>query len=345
MGLAAHNLPMNAVTQPERRTPEWQIELTAAFTRPAELLAYLQLPPDLPSLQLGAIRHFPLRVPRGFAARMEKGNAEDPLFKQIWPSLQEQNEAPAFTLDAVGDVKRLKAGGLIHKYQGRALVITTGACAVNCRYCFRRHFPYSEARAARSQWQALLDALRADPSIEEVILSGGDPLSLSDDKLAALAQGLDEIPHLKRLRIHTRQPVVLPQRVDDALLGWLTASRLQKIVVLHINHPNELDAEVGLALGRLRAAQIPLLNQAVLLRGINDSPPVLKTLSERLFAFGVLPYYLNLLDRVQGAAHYEVDEATGKALVRKIASELPGYLVPRLVRDVEGQPSKTWIHW
>ena len=336
---------MNAALQPQRRVPEWQSLLTTAFTRPAELLAYLELPADLPSLKLARIRDFPLRVPRGFAERMEKGNPEDPLFKQIWPSPDEEVESPEYAIDAVGDLKKLKASGLIHKYHGRALVITTGACAINCRYCFRRHFPYGETRASRNRWSSLLEELRADETIEEVILSGGDPLSLSDDKLAELAEGLDDIPHLKRLRLHTRQPIVLPERVDDGLLEWLTNTRLQTVMVLHVNHANELDANVALAMARLKLGGVPLLNQSVLLKGINDSLGAQKALSERLFEFGVLPYYLHLLDRVQGAAHYEVDDAAGKALLRQLSEQLPGYLVPRLVREVAGRPSKTWIQW
>lgn len=336
-------LPRQAL--PSRLVPEWQTLLTRSFTRPAELLAYLQLPQTLPGLRLEQVRDFPLRVPLGFAARMEKGNPEDPLFRQVWPAPQEQDTSPAFATDAVGDLHKLRHGGLIHKYHGRALVIATGACAVNCRYCFRRHFPYGEAQASRGQWRGVLDTLASDASIEEVILSGGDPLSLSDEKLAALAEGLDAIPHLKRLRLHTRQPVVLPDRVDDALLRWLTATRLQTVVVLHVNHARELDASVDRALHPLRAAGIQLLNQAVLLRGVNDSVGALKALSERLFASGILPYYLHLLDRVQGAAHFEVHEEAAKALVRELTGLLPGYLVPRLVREIAGEPSKTWIHW
>ncbi len=336
---------MNVAVQPLRRIPAWQAALTASFTRPAELLEYLALPPDLPGLKLAQVRNFPLRVPKSFAQRMAKGDPEDPLFKQIWPSPLEDHASADFAIDAVGDLSKLKSGGLIHKYHGRALVITTGACAINCRYCFRRHFPYGQAQASRNQWQAVLDELRADTTIEEVILSGGDPLSLADDKLAALAEGLDAIPHLKRLRLHTRQPVVLPARIDDEFLRWLTATRLQTVMVLHVNHANELDAELRVALTRLKQAGVPLLNQTVLLKGINDTLDAQKALSERLFDFGVLPYYLHMLDRVQGAAHYEVDDAAAQALMRQLSAQLPGYLVPRLVREVAGQPSKTWIHW
>lgn len=336
---------MNAIASPQRLVPAWQTALTGAFTRPADLLEFLQLPASLPALRLAEMRDFPLRVPRGFAERMRKGDPRDPLFLQVWPSPREGEAARDFVIDAVGDLARLKAGGIIHKYHGRALVIATGACAVNCRYCFRRHFPYGETRASRNHWKAMLAELAADDTIEEVILSGGDPLSLSDDKLAELAQGLDEIPHLKRLRLHTRQPIVLPERVNDDLLDWLTATRLKPVVVLHANHAHELDTSVAEATARLRGAGVPLLNQAVLLAGVNDTLDVLKSLSERLFEVGVLPYYLHLLDRVQGAAHFEVDEAAGKALVRELAGHLPGYLVPRLVREIAGKPAKTWIAW
>lgn len=328
---------------PKRAVAPWQQALQEAFLRPADLLAFLELPAHTPGLSLERVRDFPLRVPRGFAERMAKGDANDPLFRQIWPAVEEDELAPGFSLDAVGDLQQLKSGGLIHKYLGRALVITTGACAVNCRYCFRRHFPYAEQRASAGQWQPLLEQIRADTSLTEIILSGGDPLSLTDEKLSELVDGLDAIPHLKRLRVHTRTPIVLPERVDANLIEWLTTTRLKPVVVVHVNHARELDDAVAAALKRLRKAGIPVLNQSVLLRGVNDSLDALMALSERLFEVGVLPYYLNLLDRVQGAAHFEVEESTAKALCRELAGNLPGYLVPRLARDVPGKPSKTWI--
>ncbi|ROH90854.1 EF-P beta-lysylation protein EpmB [Stagnimonas aquatica] len=336
---------MNAISSPQRLIPAWQSALTEAFTRPAELLEFLRLPADLPALKLAQMREFPLRVPRAFAEQMEKGNPRDPLFLQVWPQAMEAETRRDYVIDAVGDLAKLKPGGIIHKYHGRALVIATGACAVNCRYCFRRHFPYGETRASRNHWKGVLAELADDDSIEEVILSGGDPLSLTDDKLADLVEGLAGIPHLKRLRVHSRQPIVLPERVNDDLLDWLTGSRLQPVLVLHANHAQELSPAVAAACERLKRAGVPLLNQSVLLAGINDSLDVLKTLSERLFESGVLPYYLHLLDRVQGAAHFEVDEAVGKALVRELAGHLPGYLVPRLVREIPGKPAKTWIAW
>ena len=322
--------------------PDWQ---RARFvSSPAELLRRLRLD-QLPELDPARLRDFPLRVPESYLARMRPGDPADPLLRQVWPAPEESAVQPGYAFDAVGDLDKLKGGGLVHKYQGRALLITTGACAVNCRYCFRRHFPYGDSLASRGQWREALAAIEADPSIEEVILSGGDPLNLSDDKLGALVQGLERIPHVRRLRLHTRTAVVLPERVDAGLLAWLGRTRLQKVVVLHVNHPNEIDREVEAAAARLRGAGTVLLNQAVLLRGVNDSAAALAALSERLFDCGVLPYYLHMLDRVQGAGHFEVDEESGKQLMRELAARLPGYLVPRLAREQSGQPAKTLLPW
>ena len=330
---------------PNATRPLWQTLLADAITRPADLLAALGIDPAQPALAAEALRAFPIRVPRGFAARMARGDVDDPLFRQVWPSPREADEVPGYTTDAVGDLAKLKDGGLIHKYQGRALAIATGACAVNCRYCFRRHFPYGDALASRNHWRATLASLDADPSIEEVILSGGDPLALSDDKLAEFATALAERPWIKRLRLHTRLPVVLPERVDERLLGWLSASRLQKVVVLHINHANEIDEAVIEACARLRSAGVTLLNQAVLLHQVNDSTDAQARLSERCFAAGVLPYYLFVLDRVAGAAHFDVSELTAQTIMRELAARLPGYLVPRLVREIAGEPAKTLLPW
>ncbi|HEY0974243.1 MAG TPA: EF-P beta-lysylation protein EpmB [Solimonas sp.] len=329
---------------PRQQAPQWQHELREAYSRPEELLAALGLP-ALPALAANRLRGFPLRVPRSYVARMRPGDPEDPLFLQVWPAALEQEDAPGFVLDAVGDLHKLRGGGLIHKYHGRALVIATGACAVHCRYCFRRHFPYGEQLGARDHWRQALETIAADPSIEEVILSGGDPLSLSDDKLAEFARGLDAIAHVRRLRLHTRQPIVLPSRVDERLLDWLDASRLQKVFVLHANHANELDERVRDAIRPLRERGITLLNQAVLLRRINDSSAALADLSEKLLECGILPYYLHLLDRVAGAAHFLVDDAEATSLMRELSARLPGYLIPRLVREEPGATSKTWIAW
>ena len=321
-------------------TTRWQTDMAEAVRDPRELLALLDLGPEWLEPARKAAAAFPLRVPRAFLARMAKGDPQDPLLRQVLPLGEELKEVPGFVRDPVGDMPSVAARGLLHKYRGRVLLITTGACGVHCRYCFRRHFPYSEENARSGEWQEALEYLRGDASVGEVILSGGDPLSLSDERLADLARSLEAIPHIKRLRIHTRQPVVLPSRVDDALLGWLKASRLQKVVVLHTNHAREIDAAVAQACARLRDAGVTLLNQTVLLRHVNDSADALSELSEALFAAQVLPYYLNLLDPVAGAAHFDVPEPEALALMERLRGRLPGYLVPRLVREVPGAPSK-----
>lgn len=288
-----------------------------------------------------AAAQFPLRVPRGFVARMRKGDAHDPLLRQVLPLDEEMRMVSGFdSFDAVGDAAAKAGTGVLQKYRGRALLVATGSCAVNCRYCFRRHFPYAEETAAREGWREAVRAIGDDDSLEEVILSGGDPLSLATSKLAELTDALRGIPNLKRLRIHTRLPVVLPERVDAALLQWLARLPWPVAVVLHANHANEFDAGVDAALADLRGAGAQLLNQAVLLRGVNDSVQALAELSERSFAAGVLPYYLHQLDRVAGVAHFEVPDEEAKRLHAALAARVSGYLVPRLVREVAGDTGK-----
>lgn len=323
--------------------PRWQQDLAEAVRDPAELLQMLDLSPDLLAPALRAGRDFPLRVPRSYVARMRKGDPDDPLLRQVLPLAAEDVPSPGFITDPVGDLQAMPRPGLLHKYHGRALLITTGACAVHCRYCFRRHFPYGGANPAAGQWQAALDHIAGDPSLREIILSGGDPLSLSDARLAALAEQLAAIPHVRRLRIHTRLPIVLPSRVNQELTGWLTDSPLQKVLVVHANHAREIDAETAKALRDLKNCDVTLLNQSVLLRGVNDSAETLTNLSETLYEAGVLPYYLHLLDKVQGAAHFDVPEAEARRLLTLLRDRLPGYLVPRLVREIEGEASKRAI--
>ncbi|MGQ0698458.1 MAG: EF-P beta-lysylation protein EpmB [Panacagrimonas sp.] len=327
------------------QAPAWQHALRCAFTRPADLLEFLELDPGLPILDFERLRNFPLRVPRGFASRMRKTDPADPLFLQVWPSVREAISTPGFVQDAVGDLDAALGDGVLHKYEGRALLITTGACAVHCRYCFRRHFPYSDSLAARGNWQPALQRLATDETIVEAILSGGDPLSLSDERLGELLYGLSVIPHLRRVRFHTRQPIVLPERVDEGLLKMLAALPMDKVMVLHANHARELDTSVASACRRLRDAGLVLLNQSVLLAGINDSVETLAALHDKLFSLGVLPYYLHLMDRVDGAAHFEVPESRAVQLMRELSSRAPGYLVPRLAREIPGEPAKTWIAW
>ena len=321
----------------------WQQALADAIADPAELCAVLGLDPALIEPAFAAAGKFPLRVPRGYVARMRRGDPRDPLLLQVLPGAAELVSTPDFNTDPVGDIASSTAPGLLHKYAGRALVVTTGACAVHCRYCFRRHFPYAEQSALRQGWEPVIARLQADPSIHEVILSGGDPLSLSDRRLTQFTDELQAVRHVRRLRIHTRYPVVLPERVDAGLLKWLARVPLQKVVVVHANHANEIDAQVQRACTDLASVGATLLNQSVLLAGVNDSVATLAQLSESLFATRVLPYYLHLLDKVQGAAHFEVDERRALQLHRELTATLPGYLVPRLVREIAGAPAKTAV--
>lgn len=322
------------------RTDDWKNALAAAVRDPAELLALLELPRELlPSARAAAAR-FGLRVPRSYLARMQKGNPNDPLLRQVLPLGAELETHPGFVADPVGDHAAARSAGLLQKYHGRALLLLTGACAVHCRYCFRRHFPYAEANPASDDWAEALDYLRTDPTLHEVILSGGDPLMFDDERLAGLVDQLAAIPHLRRLRVHSRLPIVLPERVSGALLDALGDSRLQPVMVVHTNHPHELGGTVVEGLRRLQQRGFTLLNQTVLLRGVNDEADTLCALSEGLFAAGVLPYYLHLLDPVDGAAHFEVAADAIEPLHHELACRLPGYLLPRLVREVAGAPYK-----
>lgn len=320
--------------------PAWQQLWRQSVRDPHQLLQMLGLERCALTLSAQAVAQFPLRVPLGFIARMRHGDPADPLLRQVLPLDAEMQPMPGFTLDAVGDTDAQAGVGVIRKYQGRALLVTTGSCAVHCRYCFRRHFPYAEQTAAAGGWQEAVELIRADPHIDEVILSGGDPLSLGTSKLAELTAALAHIPHIKRLRIHTRLPVVLPERVDAPLLDWMAALPWPVAVVLHANHANEFDASVDAAVAGLRAAGATVLNQAVLLAGVNDSVDALVDLSQRSFAAGVLPYYLHQLDRVQGAAHFEVDDDKARWMHAAMTERLSGYLVPRLVREVAGGSGK-----
>jgi L-lysine 2,3-aminomutase len=311
----------------------------------AELCALLSLPAALAARAALAQRAFPLLVPRGFVARMRPGDPDDPLLRQVLPLDQEMADVAGFGIDPLAEAGCSPVAGVLHKYHGRALIVATGACAVHCRYCFRRHFPYGSVPVGRERWRPAVEHIAGDASIEEAVLSGGDPLALPDEILAVLARALADIPHLRRIRIHTRLPVVLPERVDDALLGWLAGGRLRPVLVIHANHPNEIDGGVAAACARLRSAGVLVLNQSVLLRGVNDAVGTLADLSLRLFDIGVQPYYLHALDRVSGAAHFAVPDAEATLLVRALAARLPGYLVPRWVREEPGQPAKTPIAW
>jgi L-lysine 2,3-aminomutase len=326
---------------PHPRAAPWQHELAQAVTDPLELCRLLGLDPQLALGGQAAAAQFRLRVPRGFVRRMRRGDPNDPLLLQVLPGLRELIEQTGFAADPLGERAAMRAPGLLHKYYGRALLITTGACAIHCRYCFRREFPYDSAHSELPRWREALAVIAADQSIEELILSGGDPLSLSTRRLAQLTEELRAIPHVRRLRLHTRTPVALPERVDDELIAWIASLPWPCVIVLHSNHANEIDATVRSAAARLRAAGATLLNQSVLLAGINDSVAALQELSQALWSAGVLPYYLHLLDRVRGAAHFEVGEPRARALMAGLAARLPGYLLPRLAREVPGAAAKT----
>jgi EF-P beta-lysylation protein EpmB len=318
----------------------WQHHQARALRDPEQLLEALNLSRALLPGAQQAAAEFALRVPEGFVARMRPGDVDDPLLRQVLPLAEETLETEGFVTDPVADGTARAGRGLLHKYRGRVLLITTGACGIHCRYCFRRHYPYQDDRLQGAAWQQVLDYIAADPELHEVILSGGDPLTLSDKRLAAMVADLEAIPQLTRLRIHSRQPVVLPERISDALVDMLAHTRLDAVMVLHVNHANEMDGEVDAALRRLQQAGVTLLNQSVLLKGINDDAETLVALSERLFQGGVLPYYLHQLDRVQGAAHFEVEDTRALELLDELRSRLPGYLVPKLVREQAGAAAK-----
>ncbi|WP_415837482.1 EF-P beta-lysylation protein EpmB [Parendozoicomonas haliclonae] len=326
-----------------RSPQEWQSILSHAVTEPEELLNTLGLNPDLLPGAVTASQSFRIRVPHTYIARMEHGNPDDPLLKQVLPISDEMVEAPGFSHDPLGEQPKNSQRGIIHKYQGRLLLMPGSLCAVNCRFCFRRHFPYDDNKLNKEEWQSALEYIRQDASLKEVILSGGDPLVQNDRRLKWLIEELANIPHLQRLRIHTRLPVIIPQRVTDDLVNSLTSTRLKSVVVIHSNHPNEIDHTVSAALSRLYRAGVQLLNQSTLLKGINDNAETLAELSEVLFHNHVMPYYLHLLDKVQGAAHFEVSEEQARKLVGDMSQFCSGYLVPKLARETAGMPSKTII--
>jgi EF-P beta-lysylation protein EpmB len=317
--------------------------MKAAIRDPDELCRTVGLDDRWREPARRAAAHFPVFAPLEFLARVVPGDPSDPLLRQVLPLDEETRATPGFSSDPVGDGAARREAGLLQKYAGRALLITTGACAIHCRYCFRRHYPYDETPRSLDAWTPALERLAADPTIDEVLLSGGDPLTIVDDQLAALAEQLAAIPHVRRLRLHTRLPIVIPQRVDDALLGWLRGTRLTPIMVIHANHPAEIDDAVAASLGKLVDAGIPVLNQSVLLSGVNDNIETLVELSRRLVNLRVLPYYLHQLDRVAGAAHFEVPVPLGQALVNELETRLPGYAVPRYVQEIPGAESKTRV--
>jgi len=324
-------------------TPRWQTELADSFTDPTELLSYLGLKPDNPAAMGEARSAFPFRVTKAYAERIRKGDREDPLLRQILPDGEELKVVPGFAGDPVGDLEALTQPGVLQKYAGRALLVTTGACAIHCRYCFRRHYPYQDGPKTLDQWQKILDRLAEDHSIDELILSGGDPLMLPDARWEELFERIAKIASIRRLRFHTRLPILIPSRITERLTGLIAGSQRPTYIVLHSNHANEWDQGVAEAIGRLRRAGAVLLHQAVLLRGVNDRVEAMVDLHRRLIDLGVLPYYLHQLDPVAGAAHFAVDPEVGLQLMAALRQELPGYAVPRYVVELAGEPSKVPI--
>lgn len=313
--------------------PRWQDSLASAIRDPEVLLKRLQLPTELLEPAQRASRLFPLMLTESFLSRIKFGDPQDPLLRQVLPLDLEFDEADGYTTDALSEASARKAPGVLEKYAGRVLLVLTGACAINCRYCFRRHYPYGDEPRRLDDWQPAIDAISADQTIHEVILSGGDPLMLTDQRLSDLIQSIEQIGHIKRLRIHTRLPIVLPNRVTDTLLNRLLESRLTPIMVVHTNHPAEIVNDCAEALRQLVSSGIATLNQAVLLRGVNDDIEVLTALCEGLVDLGVMPYYIHQLDRVTGTSHFEVPDTVGVELIRELRSRLPGYAVPRLARE------------
>lgn len=332
----AHIVTLNT---PSRE--DWLTQLADVVTSPDELLHLLNVDADA-NLLAGrdAKRLFALRVPRAFIARMEPGNPNDPLLRQVLTSKEEFINAPGFSTDPLEEQHSV-VPGLLHKYSNRALLLVKGGCAVNCRYCFRRHFPYAENQGNKRNWQQALEYISAHPQLDEIIFSGGDPLMAKDHELDWLLTQLESIPHIKRLRIHSRLPIVIPARITDTLVARIAASSLQVLLVNHVNHANEIDAAFRTSMRKLRMAGVTLLNQSVLLRGVNDNANTLADLSNAIFDAGVMPYYLHVLDKVQGAAHFMVSDEEARAIVRELLTLVSGYLVPKLAREIGGEPSKT----
>lgn len=320
----------------------WQKELANCFTTLESLLDFLDLNPEIAINNSAARKLFAMKVPRHFASLMKKNDINDPLLLQVLPQNIEYKDTPGYVKDPLQEHAN-KIKGLLHKYENRVLLIVKSGCAVNCRYCFRREFPYEENSVNKRELQEAINYIKENTKINEVIFSGGDPLMAKDSHLKWLVTQLEEIPHLIRLRIHTRLPVVVPSRVNDEFIDWFASCRFQKVLVLHTNHANEVSPELARACSKMRASGVTLLNQAVLLKDVNDTVDEQVALSEALFEIGVMPYYLHLLDKVKGAAHFDVDVKLAKGLIKEVIKRLPGYLVPKLVTEIGGQPSKTPI--
>ena len=336
-------MSISPVSQPINLYSDWKAELSHCVSSIDDLLNQLGLNANNLSATEQAAIDFPIKVPQPFVQLMEYGNPNDPLLKQVLPISSELAIDSNFSTDPVDESNYNPVPGIVHKYHNRVLMIISPNCAINCRYCFRRHFPYDENRQSKQQWLEALDYLKTKPEINEVIYSGGDPLAANDNFLRWLTAEIESISHIKRLRIHSRLPVVIPARIDEPLINWLGHTRLKPTFVLHINHANEISTDLSQGVDRLKQAGISVLNQSVLLKGINDSSDQLITLSEKLFDAGIMPYYLHMLDPVQGASHFDVSKKHAVEIFHQIQSELPGFLTPKLVQERAGENSKTLI--
>ena len=330
----------SAVPHGSKSIPSWQQELAQGFSSLFDLFSYLELDISALPIDTATTGIFPFKVTREFASRIKKGDINDPLLKQVLPIPAESINPFDFVDNPVGDIEAVALPGVLHKYVGRALLIVTGGCAINCRYCFRRNFPYTDTQLTKQKRAGALQYIKNCIDIKEIILSGGDPLIQSNQQLGDLIKKIEGISHVHRLRIHSRLPNVLPSRIDSEFLKMLSDSRLKSVVVVHINHPNELDQQVKAAISRFHHANIPVFNQAVLLRGVNDNAETLTTLCETLFDAGVLPYYLHVLDKAKGTHHFNVSVAKCKKLQDTLRSTLPGYLIPRFVTEQAGKAHK-----
>lgn len=330
-------------TNTPTKVSAWQRAISNMFTNMPALLAYLSLDPKDLAILNDHDLSFPIRVTRHFARRMQKGNPHDPLLRQVLATAHEDDDTAGYTLDPLEEANANPIPGLLHKYAGRVLLITTQACAIHCRYCFRRTFDYNQNRQNRAHWDRAFDYIAKRPAIHEVILSGGDPLMLNDAMLAFFIEKLHNIAHVNTIRIHTRMPIVLPERITESLVALLSQKRFKWVMVIHSNHAQEIDPSVHDALTRLHQSGLTLLNQTVLLKGINDDADTLIALSQRLFQANVLPYYLHLLDPVTGTAHFNVPQEKAITLMHALRDALPGYLVPTLVKEEANHNAKTAV--
>ncbi|MFQ3230037.1 EF-P beta-lysylation protein EpmB [Reinekea sp.] len=342
--VSVDGLQSNEIKAIKISSSSWQKQLATAFKSASELLHYLNIDPNKTDFITNEDAGFVLRVPKAFADLMNKGDKDDPLLQQVMIKQSELLLTEGYLADPLQEASFNPTPGLIHKYGNRALLIAHQSCAVHCRYCFRRHFPYDQQQLRQTELEQALDYLKQRPEITEVILSGGDPLNLSDRRLEQLISTLDQLPNLTTIRIHSRTPVVVPDRISPELIDTFARVKKKIVLVLHINHSNEIGTALAQKLPALTKVGVTLLNQSVLLRGVNDNAQTLIELSNTLWQNNILPYYLHLLDPVQGAAHFNIEQSTANTLWQALQSSVSGYLLPRLVREVPEKSSKTWTN-